>query len=85
MPTTFEEVGSRLDAFLDFNERNILTHAGKISKQLAEEHAYAEFVKYDAERLRRLAAEPSSDFDKLVEESKHLKKSSAPAKPKRSK
>ena len=36
---------ARLDAFLQFNERNILTHAGKISHQLAGEHAEGEFEK----------------------------------------
>jgi len=30
-----------LDAFLEFNERNTLTHAGKISHELAQEHAHA--------------------------------------------
>ena len=39
---------AKLDAFLRFNERNILTHAGKVSHELAEEHAQAEFLKYDA-------------------------------------
>ena len=34
---------AKLDAFLQFNERNILTHAGKISHQLASEHAEEEF------------------------------------------
>ena len=31
----------KLDAFLQFNERNILTHAGKVSKAIAEEHPTA--------------------------------------------
>jgi hypothetical protein len=62
---------ARLDAFLQFNERNILTHAGKISHELAIDHAHGEFEKYEA---RRLADETTrkSDFDKLVDESKKL-------------
>lgn len=63
---------AKLDAFLQFNERNILTHAGTVSKQLAEEHAHGEFAKYDAERLRRAAIEPTSDFDQIVDEVKRL-------------
>ena len=77
---------ARLDAFLQFNERNILKHAGKVSKQLAEDHAHAEFARYDADRLHRLAAEPSSDFDKLLDESNRLGKSlPPPKKPRRKK
>jgi hypothetical protein len=63
---------AKLDAFLQFNERNILTHAGTVSKQLAEEHAHGEFAKLDAERLRRAAIEPTSDFDQIVDEVKRL-------------
>lgn len=63
---------AKLDAFLQFNERNILTHAGTVSKQLAEEHAYQEFAKFDVERLRRTALETTSDFDKAVDEVKRL-------------
>ena len=65
---------ARLDAFLQFNERNILSHAGAISHQLAEEHAHREFEKFEAERRRLEAAEPTSDFDKAVEEVRRLEK-----------
>jgi len=63
---------AKLDAFLQFNERNILTHAGSVSHRLAEEHAHAEFEKYEAERRRLEAAQPTSDFDKVVEKVKRL-------------
>lgn len=76
---------TRLDSFLEFNERNILKHAGRISHQLAEGHAHAQFAKFDAERLRRLATEPSSDFDQLVDQSKRLEQSPAPKKSTRKK
>jgi hypothetical protein len=68
---------TKLDAFLQFNERNILTHAGKITHQLAEDHARAQFEKYDAERHRIGAAQPTSDFDKAVEEAKRLERGPA--------
>lgn len=81
---TMAEWVAKLDAFLQFNERNILTHAGTVSKQLAEAHAHGEFAKFDAERLRRAAIEPTSDFDKIVDEVKQLEAPSPPtAKPKR--
>ncbi len=71
-PMHMAEWVERLDAFLQFNDRDVLTHAGAISHQLAEEHALAQFEQYEAERRRLEAAEPSSDFDRAVEEVKRL-------------
>ncbi|WP_026368897.1 virulence RhuM family protein [Aminiphilus circumscriptus] len=62
----------KLDAFLQFNERNILTHAGRISHQVAEERALEEFGKYDKERRRLEAVQPASDFDRFLEETRQL-------------
>ena len=62
----------KLDAFLGFNERDILKHAGKISQKMAEEHARKEFEQYETERRRLEAATPTSDFDRFVEQSKKL-------------
>jgi len=62
----------KLDAFLTFNERNILTNAGKVSAAAAEEHAAREFEKFDTARLARAAAEPTSDFDRMVEQANRL-------------
>ncbi|OPY75368.1 MAG: hypothetical protein A4E65_03598 [Syntrophorhabdus sp. PtaU1.Bin153] len=62
----------KLDAFLAFNERDILMHAGKVSQALAEEHAHVEFEKYEAERRRVEASTPSSDFDRFVEQTKQM-------------
>jgi hypothetical protein len=67
----------RLDGFLKFNERNILTHAGKVSHELALNHAEREFEKYEAERRRLEAEQPTSDFDKAVEEVKRLEQGAA--------
>jgi hypothetical protein len=73
----------KLDDFLEFNERNILTHAGKVSANLAQEHAETEFAKYEAERRLLEATQPTSDFDQAVEEVKRLEaKQSAPSKKK---
>ena len=77
-PMHMAEWVQRLDAFLQFNERNVLTHAGVVSHQLAEEHAHAQFEQYDAERRQLEAAQPSSDFDRVVEDVKRLKASAAP-------
>jgi len=63
---------AKLDAFLQFNERNILTHAGTISHQLASEHAEEEFEKYRAEQRRLEAGNPQSDFDKVIGQVKRI-------------
>ena len=71
-PMHMAEWVERLDAFLQFNERNVLTHAGRVSHELAERHAHAEFEKHEAERHRLDSAQPASDFDRAVEEVKRL-------------
>jgi hypothetical protein len=63
---------TKLDAFLEFNERNILTHSGRVSADLARQHAEQEFAKHEAALRIREAAEPTSDFDKAVERMKRL-------------
>lgn len=71
-PMHMGEWVERLDAFLQFNERNVLTHAGTVSRELAEQRAHAEFEKYDAQRRRLEAERPVSDFDRAVEGLKRL-------------
>ena len=72
---------AKLDAFLRFNERNILTHAGKVSHELAEEHAHAEFLRYDEHRRALEAQQPTGDFDRLVDETKQVQAKLPPPKP----
>jgi len=62
---------AKLDAFLQFNERSILTHAGSISQQLAREHAEREFERFEQKRLADLS-KSHSDFDRLIEKSHHM-------------
>jgi hypothetical protein len=63
---------AKLDGFLQFNEHNVLTHAGTVSQVLAVAYAEAEFEQYDAEQRRVEATAPSSDFDRLIEASDRL-------------
>ena len=87
-PMHMADWAKKLDGFLQFNERNILTHAGKVTAALAEDHAGREFAKFEQARLEQSAREPTSDFDQLIEETKqseHEKPRLPPAKPKRSK
>jgi len=56
----------KLDAFLQFNEKEILEHKGKISHEVAATLALSEYEKYKVVQDR----EYLSDFDKLLLESK---------------
>ena len=55
----------KLDAFLTVNEREILTHAGRISHEMAKEMAEAEYEKFNQERIRQKDC-LDSNFDKTV-------------------
>ena len=56
---TMQEWENKLDAFLTFNERDVLTHAGQISAQIAEQLALDRYAQFDAQRrdAERLAAD----------------------------
>ncbi|MCP4696724.1 MAG: virulence RhuM family protein [Gammaproteobacteria bacterium] len=64
IPMSMEDWAKRLDAFLAFDEREILRDAGKISAQVAREHAKSEFEKYRIVQERLF----ESDFDKLAKQ-----------------
>ena len=64
----------KLDAFLAFNEREVLKDAGRISAEVAKRLAEAEFEKYQEKLRIKEATEPTSDFDKVVAEVKRLGK-----------
>ena len=54
---------SKLDDFLRLSEREILTHAGKVSHETAQAKAAAEF-----EKFRALEADKPSPVEKAFEE-----------------
>ncbi len=56
----------KLDDFLRLSDQDILTHAGKISHKLAEEHAHAQYEQYEQQRRTLADAESASDFDQAV-------------------
>jgi len=61
---------TKLDAFLQFNERDILTDAGRVEKAVADRLALEEYEKFSA---RRLAAESEADEREFAEAVKKLK------------
>jgi hypothetical protein len=60
---SMEDWAKRLDAFLQFDERDILQDNGSISATLAKEFAESEFEKYRVIQDRLF----ESDFDNLVD------------------
>jgi len=59
----------KLNAFLQFNEKEVLEGKGKISQEVANKLAIEEYEKYMPEQDRLY----ESDFDRLVEKSGNLK------------
>ena len=62
VPMTMEDWAKRLDIFLQADEREVLTDAGRISAQIAKEHAESEFEKYRIIQDKLF----ESDFDKQL-------------------
>ncbi len=64
IPMTMNDWSQKLNAFLQFNEREILQNSGKITARLAKEFAVSEFEKYKVIQNKSY----QSDFDVLVQE-----------------
>ena len=62
IPMTMQDWASKLNAFLQFNERDILDHPGKVSQAVAKAFAESEFEKYRVQQDRLF----ESDFDRHV-------------------
>ncbi len=62
IPMTMEDWAKRLDLFLQFDDREILQNAGKISAEIAKQNAESEFEKYRIVQDKLF----QSDFDKLI-------------------
>ena len=68
IPMMMAEWAGKLDAFLQFNEADLLTNAGKVSAEVAKQFAESEFEKYRVIQDYMY----KSDFDRLLEESQDL-------------
>jgi hypothetical protein len=55
----------KLHGFLTLNERDILLHAGKISHELAKQHAESE---YEIFRIKQAQIPYNTDFEKFIDE-----------------
>jgi hypothetical protein len=57
----------KLDAFLNINDRDILTHAGKISHEMAQQRAEGEYEQYHRRKIEA-QARVGSDFDRMAKQ-----------------
>ena len=76
-PMTMHDWISKLDAFLRLSEREVLTHAGKISKNEARTKAETEFETY----RRHIINAPSrveKDFEAAIQKTKELPNPKSP-------
>jgi len=62
IPMTMKDWSKKLNAFLEFNEHDILQDAGKVTAQIAKEFAISEFEKYKVIQDKSY----KSDFDRLL-------------------
>ncbi|MBN6187762.1 virulence RhuM family protein [Aneurinibacillus sp. BA2021] len=64
-PMYMKDWAERLDAFLEFNEHEILTNSGKIKAKVAEQFANEQ---YEVFHQQRLAEPKEDDFQKYLDE-----------------
>lgn len=62
IPMTMKDWAEKLNAFLQFNERDILDHSGKVTREVAKVFAESEFEKYRIVQDRLF----ESDFDRHI-------------------
>ena len=62
IPMTMADWAKKLDAFLQFNERDLLDHPGKVTAEIAKAFAESEFEKYRVIQDRLF----ESDFDRAI-------------------
>ena len=65
IPMTMADWASKLDAFLKFNDAEILENKGKVTAEIAKAFAESEFERYRVLQDRSY----ESDFDRLLKES----------------
>lgn len=70
IPMTMEDWTSKLDAFLRFNDADILTHKGTVTAEIAKAFAESEFEKYRVIQDRLY----ESDFDRMLRQIEEAEK-----------
>lgn len=68
IPMTMEDWSKRLDLFLQADDRDVLQHSGKITREIANKHAETEFEKFRVIQDREF----ESDFDRFLKATSEL-------------
>jgi hypothetical protein len=72
IPMTMEDWATRLDKFLEFDEREILQDKGKVSQEIASALAESEFEKYRIIQDRLFESDFDKEIKQLEEEAKQI-------------
>ena len=64
---TMKDWSNKLNAFLQFNEQEILTNAGKVSAEIAKSFVESEFEKFDAIQDKNFESDFDREIKKLTE------------------
>jgi hypothetical protein len=68
IPMTMEDWSQRLDSFLEFNGRELLMNAGKVSHEEAKLNAETQFEKYRITQDRLFESDFDRELKKLLED-----------------
>jgi len=77
---TMDQWTEKLDAFLEFNEHDLLTHAGKIKMEVAKKLAFDRYKEFDSKRKEANAIKADTqDIHEIEELAKRLEKKESDA------
>ncbi len=68
----------KLDAFLEFNEQELLTHAGKVKAEVAKYTSETRYEEFDQKRKKQEAIEADNEDIKVLEEFERKLNSAVP-------
>ncbi len=69
IPMHMQEWIKKLDGFLTLNDRNILSHMGKVSHEIAMQHAGDEYALFHKQQLKSEAEQADKqDFETLTKQ-----------------
>jgi len=70
-PLYMKDWREKLDAFLNFNQRQILADAGKVSMEVAKKLALERYDDFERRRSAEEAALPDNDFERAAKQLEH--------------
>ena len=75
IPMTMNDWTAKLDGFLSLNDRDILSHAGKVSHQMAKQLAEQEYSSFNQQRSQNETSQADQHLEQLTKSAaQHAKK-----------